>query len=179
MYRNAGYLIATALTLGVAAGHTPPAVAAAAAGLAGTYVIDRHASDDPRKAVEEALPSRRRRLRGGSNKLGDAMEPPDTIRIATHGDTIALTTSGRLHLTTVPGAGDQSYEGGHGKSAESASAWEAGTLVVRMRSEQFDREARYALDSGGSLLRIATTMTAPRLSQPIRYTLVYHRVSAS
>jgi len=180
MYRETSYLLAMALTLGNAPRDTISTRTVsqpASVNLSGTYVIDRTASDDPRKAVEQALSSRRRRLRGGSNRISDAMETADTVRIATRGDTVALTTSGRLRLTTVPGAPGKSYEGKRGKSAESSSSWDGNVLVVRTTSDQFEREARYALD--GSLLRIATTMTGPRLTQPIRYTLVYRRVSAS
>lgn len=147
--------------------------------LSGTWVLDRKASDDPKKALEKATSSMRRRARRAvQERLGTALEPADTVRIAMRGDTVALTSSGRMRLTTVPGGAGRSFEGENGRSAQTASAWNGDALVVRTESEQFRREVRYTLDDG-ERLRVAITMTAARLSQPISYALVYRRVAGT
>ena len=111
-----------------------------------------------------------------SKKLADAMKPADTVAVAMHGDTVVLTTSGRLHVSVVPGGDAKSRSGNKGGSAELSAAWQGETLVVTTTSEKFRRETRYSLDGDRSRLRIAVTMRAEKLSQPIVYTLVYRRV---
>ena len=99
--------------------------------LSGTYVIDHSASDDPRKAVEKATSSLRRFKRNAVNsRLQDAMKTPDTLHITQRGDSVMLATSGRLHMTVVPGQ-PTSRTGQRGGTAETAGAWVGNALVVR------------------------------------------------
>jgi hypothetical protein len=162
---------------GDAAQEAGRAAGVAAPDLSGTYVIDRSASDDPRRALEASLSSMGRfKRRAVDKKLADAMKPADTVAVAMHGDTVVLTTSGRLHVSVVPGGDAKSRSGNKGGSAELSAAWQGETLVVTTTSEKFRRETRYSLDGDRSRLRIAVTMRAEKLSQPIVYTLVYRRV---
>jgi hypothetical protein len=147
--------------------------------LSGTYVLDRKASDDPRHAVDQALSSMRRFKRNAIKKrLDDAMKPADTLHVCTSGDTVAITTSGRMRLTTVPGGEARTLNGQNGRSMQIASSWEGDALVVRMTSANFRRETRYALENGSARIRVEVTTTAEQLSQPIHYALVYVRVAS-
>lgn len=177
MQMNARLLAACALSLGVAAAARPVTTPGAAPDLAGTYVIDRGASDDPKKAIEKAMQSMRRFKRNAINKrMQNEMKAADTLRIAQHGDSITLAASGRPRMTVVPGS-SKSRTGQRGGTVESAGEWQGNTLVVKTSSERFDREARYSLDGDGSRVRVAITMRAERLSEPIKYTLVYRRAA--
>jgi len=148
--------------------------------LSGTYVLDKKHSDDPTHALDDATASMGRFRRNAARKrIGEAMKPADTLRISAAGDTIALATSGRLHLTTVPGAEAKTRTGEKGGSVQLASAWEGDTLVVKTTSDRFAREARYSLESGGAAIRVAITMSGSGSGEPIHYALVYRRVEGS
>jgi hypothetical protein len=175
MYSKASLLIAAVVALGVTA--SPPA---SPPDLSGTYVLDRSASDDPKHALEAATSSMRRFKRNAVNKrIEEEMKPADTVTIAEHGDSVVLATSGRLHLTVVPGGEAKSRTGAKGGTAELTSAWDGDALVVKTTSERFQRDTRYSLDNGGSRIRIAITMRAGELPQAISYTLVYRRVAGA
>ena len=164
MYRSAAVLLVSALSF-LAPRPAPD--------LSGTYVIDRSASDDPGRKLESSMSSMGRfKRRAVDKKLGEAMQPADTVRISMHADTVVLTTSGRMHLSVVPGADARTRSGGKGGSAELAADWQGETLVVKTTSETFKREAHYSLDGDRARLRIGVTMTAQKLSQPVVYTLV-------
>ncbi|MBX6332192.1 MAG: hypothetical protein IRY91_10140 [Gemmatimonadaceae bacterium] len=181
MYRLVALLLVPLVTLGGTRGPTDPERSALrpAPDLAGTYVLDRKASDDPRRAVDQALTSMRRFKRNAIKKrLDDGMKPADTLHVRTSGDTVAITTSGRMRLTTVPGGEARTLTGQNGRSMQIASGWEGSALVVRMTSASFRRETRYALDDANARLRVEVTTTAERLAQPIHYTLVYDRVAS-
>jgi hypothetical protein len=151
---------------------------ARSADLSGTYVIDRSASDDPKRALEAATSSMRRFKRNAINKrIEDEVKPADTLAITEHGDSIVLNTSGRLHLTVVPGGDAKSRTGAKGGTAEMTSAWQGEALVVKTATEKFQRETRYTLDGDKSRMRVVVTMRAEQLSQPISYTLVYRRIA--
>ena len=147
--------------------------------LSGTDGLDHSKSDDPGHALDDATSSMRRFKRNAVRKrLGGAMKPADTLRIAMHGDTIVLATSGRLHLSTGPGAAPTSRTGENGHSVQLASSWDGDTLVVKTTAEKFQREAHYSLAAGGNAIRIAITMSAGGSAGPFHYALVYDRVAA-
>ena len=176
---NTQLLLACALTVGAAAAASSPRYPVVPPDLSGTYVIDHSASDDPRKAVEKATSSLRRFKRNAVNsRLQDAMKTPDTLHITQRGDSVMLATSGRLHMTVVPGQ-PTSRTGQRGGTAETAGAWDGNALVVRTTAERFQRETRYALSGDGARIRVAVAMRAEQLSQPISYTLVYRRAPLS
>jgi hypothetical protein len=147
--------------------------------LAGTYLLDKKHSDDPSHAVDDATESMGRfRRNAARKKIGEALKPSDTLRISASGDTIALATSGRLHLTTVPGAEAKTRTGEKG-SIEVSSAWVGDTLVVRTTSDRFQREARYSLEEGGAAIRVSITMSGGGSGEPIHYALVYRRTETT
>ncbi|HEX6050778.1 MAG TPA: hypothetical protein VFZ21_15975 [Gemmatimonadaceae bacterium] len=179
MYMKAQLLTACALTLGVAAAARPVTAPVATPDLSGTYVIDRGASDDPRKAVEKATSSMRRFKRNAVNKrLQGEMKAPDTLRIVQQGDSVTLAAAGRMRLTVVPGTA-KSRTGQRGGSVETTSEWQGNALLVRTSAERFQREARYSLEGDGSRIRVAIAMRAEQMPEPIRYTLVYRRVAGT
>jgi hypothetical protein len=187
MLKMAALLVTTFVSAGAVPGNLTaanalPSSAATrmAPDLTGTYLLDKKHSDDPGHALDDATESMRRFKRNAVRKrLGEALKPADTLRIAVTGDTVALATSGRLHLTTVPGAEAKSREGEKGGSVQLSSMWEGDTLVVRTTSERFEREARYSLASDGASLRVAITMSGSASNEPIRYALVYQRLSGA
>jgi hypothetical protein len=146
--------------------------------LSGTYVLDRTRSDDPSRALDDALKSMPRFKRNAVRKrLGEGVQPADTLRIAVHGDSIALTTSGRLRLTTIPGAPPKARSDEKGRSIQLESAWSGDALIVKTSTDKFEREARYSLD--GAAVRVAITMSAGGSAGPFHYALVYRRIAAA
>jgi len=182
MYKLATLLTAMVLSSTSALATTPhlnPPAKQATTDLSGTYVLDPSRSDDPTHAADAATGAMRRFKRNAVRKrLNADMKPADTLRLAMRADTVVLTTSGRLHLTTVPGAAAKSRTGQKGGSAQLASSWDGDTLVVKTTSEKFQREARYARDSDGSSIRIAITMSGSGSANPIKYVLVYRRLES-
>lgn len=179
MHTRAHLLAACALALGAAIAARPVPSQSVTPDLSGTYVIDRGASDDPKKAVEKATSSMRRFKRNALNKrLQDDMKTADTLRIAQRGDSVTLAASERVRMTVVPGT-PKSRTGQRGGTVETAGEWQGNALLVKTTAERFQREARYSLEGDGSRIRVAIAMRAEQLSEPIRYTLVYRRVSNS
>lgn len=169
------FLVFCALTLGAAVA-APATAHTSPPDLSGTYVIDRSASDDPARAIEKAMSSMRRFKRNAvKRRLQDGMKAADTLRITQRGDSVMLQPSGRRRVTIVAGEA-KSRTGQRGGTAEMEGDWQGDTFVVRTTSERFSREVRYSLGSDGSRMRIAVTMRAERLSQPIGYVLLYRRV---
>ncbi len=147
--------------------------------LSGTYVLDKSRSDDPRKALEQATESMRRFRRNAVRKrMGDGLKPADTLQVSLAGDTVALSTSGRLHLTTVPGDPPKTREGENGRSAQLSSSWVGDTLVVKTSADRFQREARYYQVDDGGAIKVAITMSAGGNGTPMHYTLEYRRVES-
>jgi hypothetical protein len=174
MYRITMFLVAATLASGVVHTAAPPAP-----NLSGTYLLDHSKSDDPRHAIEDATSSMGRFKRNAvRSRLGDALKPADTLRIATHGDTVSLANSGRMRLATVPGGAPKSRTGEKGGTMSLASAWSGDTLVVKTTSEKFQREARYSLESDSSAMRVAITMSLGASDSPVHYVLVYRRSAA-
>ena len=182
MYKFTTLLTITALSSRLAFAVTPRAAAPAVQvtpDLSGTYVLDPARSDDPGHASDAVTGSMRRLKRNAVRKrLNADMKPADTLRVAMRADTVVLTTSGRLHLTTVPGAAPRSRIGQKGGSAQLASLWDGNTLVVKTTSEKFEREARYSRDSDGSSIRVAVTMSGTGSTNQINYVLVYRRLAS-
>jgi hypothetical protein len=176
MYSMTALLVIAALSSGRAS--TAPRTASA--NLTGTYVLDQSKSDDPSHAVGDATGSMGRFKRNAIRKrMGDALKPADTLRVAAAGDTISLATSGRMHFATVPGAAPKARTGEKGVTVQLASAWAGDTLVLTLTSDKFQREARYSLDNGGSGMRVAITMGGGQLASPIHYVLEYKRVAGA
>ena len=148
--------------------------------LSGTYLLDKKHSDDPSHAVDDATASMGRfRRNAARKKIGEVLKPSDTLRVSVSGDTIALATSGRMHLTTVPGAEAKSRTGEKGGTVQLASTWEGDTLVVKTTSDRFQREARYSLEEGGAAMRVSITMSGSGSGEPIHYALMYRRSDAA
>lgn len=167
-------LVAGALLLGGAA--APRSLAAQELPMAGTFVLDRDASDDLEAVVDEGLELvdswwRRPLARG---RLEDTNRPYAWTRIAPAGDGVRVETD--LWSLRIPwDGGIDGWERAGGDLENVAAAVEGRLLRVDFRGAEGRRTNVYRLAGDGETLIVDVTITGVQLRDALTYRLVYRR----
>lgn len=152
-----------------------PAGASAQAGLAGTWTLNRQASDNIEQAINGAVadmnfitrPIARRRL----NRTNAAY---NRVVIAT-GNQVSVTFDQRRAIVTPANGNAIKWEREDGEMFDVATRMNGATLVQTFTAEDGSRENSYTLSNNGNTLTMNVTIRSPRLENPLRYKLVYNR----
>src|SRR5690349_12886030 len=175
-----GAAVLPSLLLGAGAIATvalPRATFAQAGTIAGTYVLDRKASDDVEKAIQAAVKDMnfvtRPIARGRLNKTN---KPYERVTIATSGANTVVT------IDTLPprqapsnGTAIDWKRPADGEKMKLSMKWDGGHLVETFKPEDGQRVNEYVLSPDGATLTMHVTLTSPRLPKPVKYNLVYRK----
>ena len=155
-----------------------PRVAVAQAGtIAGTYVLDRKASDNVEKAIQAAVKDMnfitKPIARGRLNKTN---QPYQRVIIATAGANTVITIDS-LPPRQAPSNGTPIdwKRPADGEKMKLSMKWDGGHLVETFKPEDGQRVNEYVLSPDGSTLTMHVTITSPRLPKPLKYNLVYRK----
>lgn len=154
-----------------------PAVTRPATALQGHYVLDRTASDDIRKAVDNTVSRMSFITRGIARKRLEKNNPAfQRIDISRSGDNVTIASDG-VPVQIPLGGNYISWTRSDGATFQ-VSARETGTrLIQTFLAKDGQRMNAYSLSPDGRELTMAVTITSPRLPAPLTYRLVFQRAS--
>lgn len=144
--------------------------------LDGTYTLNRAASDDINRAIENAVsrmnfvtrPIARGRLRRTN-------QPYQRLVISHTPQQVSVTTDNRAAIRTPANGTPIKWRREDGEMFDVSTEWENGTLEQTFKAEDGSRTNVFALSGDGRTLTMNVTITSPRLSAPLRYKLVFNR----
>jgi hypothetical protein len=165
-------LLCSAILLGSS---TPPDVQKPA--LDGTYTLDGAASDNVNQVIDAAVGQLnfliRPIARGRLKKLNPVY---NQVAIASSPNELSVKADSQPALRTPATGTPVAWVGPDGQKANVSMQLTGGHLVQTFRSADGRRVNDYTLSPDGRTLNVQVTETSPRLSQAIKYKLVYKRV---
>ena len=167
-------LLAIALTA-LAAAFPLPARAQSPA-LEGSYTLVAETAGEINRAIEGAIrqmnfvirPIARGRLRKTNipyARLRVTVTPTEITTVVDRGNPVVTPSNGTI----------VKWRREDGETFDVSTSWQGEKLQQTFRAEDGQRENIYSLDPDGATLSLAVTLTSPRLSAPVRYTLKYRR----
>ena len=156
---------------------TPVAVRAQTAGsIAGTFVLDRSASDDVSKAIAAAIKDMNFVTRPiARGRLQKTNQPYQRVTIATAGANTVVTVEQQPPRQAPSNGTPIDWTRPDGEKMKLSMRWENGQLVETFKPEDGQRVNAYTLSPDGSTLTMNVTITSPRLSKPLTYKLAFKR----
>ena len=145
--------------------------------IAGTFTLDRQASDNVEKAINSAVKDMnfvtRPIARGRLNKTN---QPYQTVTIATSGANTTVTID-KLPPRTAPSNGTPINwtRPADGEKMKLSMKWEGSHLIETFKPEDGQRVTEYSLSPDGATLTMHVTITSPRLPKPLQYKLVFRK----
>jgi hypothetical protein len=146
--------------------------------LDGTYTLDGAASDNVNQVIDAAVGQLnfliRPIARGRLKKLNPVY---NQVAIASSPNELSVKADSQPALRTPATGTPVAWVGPDGQKANVSMQLTGGHLVQTFRSADGRRVNDYTLSPDGRTLNVQVTETSPRLSQAIKYKLVYKRVS--
>jgi hypothetical protein len=154
----------------------PVAVHAQAGTIAGTFALDRAASDNVDKAIAQAVKKMNFVTRPiARGRLQKTNQPYQQVTIATAGANTTVTID-KLAPRSAPSNGTPvDWTRADGEKFKLSMTWENGGLVESFKAEDGQRVNSYTLSPDGSTLTMNVTITSPRLPKPLTYKLVFKK----
>lgn len=150
----------------------------ASPGLAGTYMLDRGASQDVGKAVETVVEQMSFLVRSIARERLMAANPlPPRIAISFVDNAVTIQTGDGQAITTPTDGTPIDWTQEDGDAAKISAVWEGGKLKRSVVSKNGMRVSTYGLDPTGNTLTLQVVITASQLPQPLDYKLVFRRSS--
>lgn len=167
--------VAAVLALSAAA----PALAQQAAqtpSLDGTYTLNTTASEDVNRAIEQAVARMNFITRPiARGRLKRTNQPYQRILIQHTQGQVSITTDQRAPIRTPANGTPIKWRREDGEMFDVSTEWENGSLEQTFAAEDGRRVNSFSVSPDGRTLTMEVTVTSPRLSQPLRYRLVYNR----
>lgn len=162
-----------AVTLLCAAGG---AASAQAPALPGTYTYLEAESDPIRPAIEQAVARMNFITRPiARGRLTRTNQPYGTITIDTQGDQVTIVTDERAPIVATSDGNPMKWTREDGEVLDVTTRWLDGDLEQTYIAEDGQRKNVFTLSPDGNTLAMLVTVTSPRLSAPLTYTLRYRR----
>ena len=155
----------------------PVAVRAQAGSIAGTYVLDRAASDNVDKAIATAVKDMNFVTRPiARGRLQKTNQPYQQVSIATAGANTVVTID-KLPSRQAPSDGTSIdwTRPADGEKLKLSMQWDGARLVETLKAEDGQRVNAYSLSPDGSALTMNVTITSPRLPKPLTYKIMYRK----
>jgi hypothetical protein len=154
-----------------------PATARAQAGtIAGTFTLDRQASDNVEKAINSAVKDMNFITRPiARGRLQKTNQPYRQVSIATAGANTVVTID-KLPPRQAPSNGTPvDWTRADGEKMKLSMRWENGQLIETFKPEDGQRVNAYTLSPDGQTLTMNVTITSPRLPKPLTYKLAFRK----
>ena len=156
------------------------AVPAAAQGpsLPGTYTYLEAESDAVRPAIEQAVARMNFITRPiARGRLVRTNVPYQTITIRREGDQVTVITDDRAPIVATADGNPMKWTREDGEVLDLTTQWVDERLEQTFVAEDGQRKNVFSLGPDGDTLEMQVTVTSPRLSAPLTYTLRYRRQS--
>lgn len=158
----------------------PPAVPAAAhaqaGSIAGSWVLDRAASDNVDRAIATAVKDMNFVTRPiARGRLQKTNQPYQQVSIATAGANTVVTID-KQPARQAPSDGTPiDWTRADGEKMKLSMRWEDGRLIETFKPEDGQRVNAYSLSPDGQTLTMNVTITSPRLPKPLTYRLAFRK----
>lgn len=103
--------------------------------------------------------------------LRRAVHPCGSLRVWTEGETVGVQCDDQVPAVAVPDGRAVSYTGRDGRTHQLVMEQGPDGLVQRFITPRGSRTSRFVLD--GETLRVEVALEAPRLPEPLHYTITY------
>lgn len=156
---------------------TPVAARAQAGAIAGTFVLDRAASDNVDKAIATAVRDMNFVTRPiARGRLQKTNQPYQQVTIATAGaNTIVTVDKQPPRQAPSSGTAIDWTRPADGEKLKLSMQWDGARLVETLKAEDGQRVNAYTLSPDGSTLTMNVTITSPRLPKPLAYKLAFRK----
>ena len=154
-----------------------PAVAHAQAGaIAGTFTLDRAASDNVDRAIARAVKDMNFITKPiARGRLQKTNQPYQQVTIATEGANTVVTIDKQPPRQAPSNGTAVDWTRADGEKFKLTMTWDGGSLVESFKAEDGQRVNAYTLSPDGSTLTMNVTITSPRLSKPLTYKLAFRK----
>jgi hypothetical protein len=155
----------------------PVAARAQAGTIAGTFVLDRAASDNVDKAIASAVKDMNFITRPiARGRLQKTNQPYQQVSIATSGANTVVTID-KLPPRQAPSTGTPVSwtRPADGEKMKLSMRWDGGHLVETFKPEDGQRVNEYSLSPDGATLTMHVTVSSPRLPKPVTYKLAFKK----
>lgn len=144
--------------------------------LSGTYRYVEAESDAIGPAIEAAVARMNFITRPiARGRLTRTNTPYQTIRIGEATDQVTIVTDQRAPIVSPTDGTPIAWTREDGEVLDVNTRWVDGTLEQTFVAEDGERKNAYSLAPDGNVLELRVTVTSPRLSGPLTYTLRYRR----
>ena len=176
---KAGRILTALLACVLALPGAALAQAADGASLKGTFVYDAAASESVEAAINTAVSKINFALRPiARGRLKKTNKPYQRVSIDYTASQVTIATDGRAAIVTPANGTPVDWTRPEDKEKLKVSTeWENGKLEQTFQAEDGKRVNTYSISQDGRVLSMLVTITSPRLSKSLTYTLKYRRAS--
>ena len=161
-------LIATTAVTAGAQGGTPS--------LQGSYTYDASASDNIKKAIDAAVAKMNFVTRPiARGRLTKTNQPYQQLEISYTDAQVTIKTDSRAPIVTPANGTPIKWTREDGEKFDVNTRWDKGTLAETFSAEDGQRVNTFSISPDGSVLSMHVTVTSPKLSAPLTYTVKYRR----
>jgi hypothetical protein len=146
------------------------------AALQGTYTYDASASDNVKAAIDAAVAKMNFVTRPiARGRLTKTNQPYQKLEIAFTPSQVTVITDSRAPIVTPANGSPIKWTREDGEKFDVSTTWSDGKLVETFKAEDGQRVNTFSLSPDGNVLSMHVTVTSPKLSAPLTYTLRYRR----
>ena len=155
-----------------------PVAAAQETTLRGNFVINRQASDDLNRAIDDAVARMnavlRPTMRGRLRKTNRAYQ---RVVIDYDQRTVSITFDQSRPMESPANGAPVKWTREDGDKFDLSTEWEGGHLEQTLKGEQEMRTNTFSVSPDGRTLTLGVVVSSPKLPKPLTYKLVYNRAS--
>lgn len=154
----------------------PVAAQAQSGSIAGTFALDRAASDNVDQAIAKAVRGMNFITKPiAKGRLQKTNQPYQQVAIATAGGNTVVTIDKQPPRQAPSDGTPVNWTRPDGEKMKLSMKWVDGKLVETFKPEDGQRTNTYSLSEDGTTLTMNVEITSPRLSKPLTYKLVFRK----
>ena len=155
---------------------TPVLAQQGAGTIAGTFTLDRAASDNVDKAIAAAVKDMNFVTRPiARGRLQKTNQPYGRVTIATAGANTVVTIDNKPPRQAPANGTPVDWTREDGEKFKLSMSWQNGQLTESFKAEDGQRENTYVLSPDGATMTMYVKVSSPRLSKPLTYKLLFRK----
>lgn len=152
------------------------AARAQAGSIAGTFTLDRAASDNVEQAINGAVKEMNFITRPiARGRLQKTNQPYGRVVIASSGGNTVVTIDQKAPRSAPSNGTPVDWTREDGEKFKLSMAWPSGHLVETFKAEDGQRENTYVLSPDGATMTMYVKVSSPRLPKPVQYKLLFRK----
>jgi hypothetical protein len=142
----------------------------------GEFTLDPSASADVNQAIDRAVARMNMMKRPiARSRLKKTNQPYQQVTIAQTRSEVTITADNRTPVVTPLSGTAIKWTREDGEVFDVSTQWDEDKLRQTFKAEDGQRVNTFALSPDGNVLSMDVTVTSPRLSRPLFYTLVFRK----